>query len=515
MMVFKSNNGNVAMIFAIMLVPVLALIGGALDMSRHRSAENQAQIALDAALLSVAHEHDTKDLSVVQSEVDKKFRKQQSGNKIVVTNLKVWREDEALNASVEGYIETTLLGILGVHRLNLQEVSQIRFSEKSTEIAMVLDITGSMRGQKFSDLKTATLQLLDRFEQINVAVGNNEKYRVSLIPFADYVNVGPDQRNAQWIDRKGRSAISASNLAPGIDRIALYDHLGFEWSGCVEARAYPLDIDATKPTIAQPETLFTPLFHPDEPDDDTQYQNSYIDDYMPTGDILADTGNIHKYGIAPGDEKISSRWTSVPIQVPDLENIKDPSRDTPNPGFRCPTQPIVPLTGDYNRLRAAVNGLEISGATNLTNGLAWGWRTLSNDEPFRQAAPHNSDMIEKKLILVTDGNNYIKELDNDYGARYSAYGYKANGRLILSTGESEDDIEREMDRRTAKVCENIKKAGITLYVIRVEMDDERSENLMRACASSPEHFLDVSSSEKLDETFKLISRRVTNLYLSK
>lgn len=54
---FRNIRGNVAIIFAVALVPILGLVAGAIDTSRHRSAENAAQVALDAALLNVAHEH--------------------------------------------------------------------------------------------------------------------------------------------------------------------------------------------------------------------------------------------------------------------------------------------------------------------------------------------------------------------------------------------------------------------------------------------------------------------------
>jgi Flp pilus assembly protein TadG len=62
------------------------------------------------------------------------------------------------------------------------------YSDRHIEVAMMLDITGSMAGQKIKDLKTAANAALDAF------LGGQDpakpRVRVSIVPYADAVNAG-------------------------------------------------------------------------------------------------------------------------------------------------------------------------------------------------------------------------------------------------------------------------------------------------------------------------------------
>jgi Flp pilus assembly protein TadG len=67
-----ANRGNVAVLFAITLVPVLGLIGAAIDYSRANSARSSMQAALDSTALMLS-----RDLSqglIAPSEIDARGR---------------------------------------------------------------------------------------------------------------------------------------------------------------------------------------------------------------------------------------------------------------------------------------------------------------------------------------------------------------------------------------------------------------------------------------------------------
>ena len=72
-----------------------------------------------------------------------------------------------------------------------------------------------------------------------------------------------------------------------------------------------------------------------------------------------------------------------------------------------------------------------------------------------------------------------------------------------------------MDERTLLACENAKDEGIRIFTIRVSLEDERSEDLLRACASAPEDYIDVPDSDRLDEAFRQITDRISQLYLTR
>lgn len=65
----RDRRGNFGVLFAIMVLPVLAVMGAAVDYSRIRHAQNQLQSAGDAALLaSVREAHDPSSLLYLARE---------------------------------------------------------------------------------------------------------------------------------------------------------------------------------------------------------------------------------------------------------------------------------------------------------------------------------------------------------------------------------------------------------------------------------------------------------------
>lgn len=508
-MTFWSDvRGNTAAILAICLLPMLAIAGGAIDLTRHRTATVETQAALDAALLYIAHETGKRPDPILEREAEGVFLSEMEGRHINVHDFTFARDGEIMRASVDADISTTLLGLIGVNRLAILRNAEVRFSERKFELALALDTTGSMRGDKMDKLKDASTLLVNK---LSASTAKLENRKFSLIPFATWVNVGPDMRTENWIDKSGQSSVSASNLLPNTNRTALYAKLGEAWPGCVEARAYPYDTDDTTPHPGDKETLFTPSFYPDEPDDRRSYANDYLNDGIWSWNPMTLIANVAKYGLGAGgrlpDEAVGKK-----------SNYRYYSDvDTPiGPGFNCSTRPVTPLTTNARTITDEIGLLEAEGSTNITEGLAWAWRTLSPGRPFTEGAPYTDKSTEKIIVLLTDGNNHVSRRSDARGSDYSAYGYIANGRMNLAVGASQRDIWNEMDKRTLETCQNAKSAGIIVYTIRLELSgDPRSENLLRECATSPSHYLDVPDADELEAAFNDIADDILDLYLSR
>ncbi|TGQ78859.1 VWA domain-containing protein, partial [Mesorhizobium sp. M8A.F.Ca.ET.208.01.1.1] len=63
------------------------------------------------------------------------------------------------------------------------------YSDKTVEVAMMLDVTGSMAGQKIKDLRAAASNAVDSFLTGQNAA--NPRVRVAIVPYANSVNAGP------------------------------------------------------------------------------------------------------------------------------------------------------------------------------------------------------------------------------------------------------------------------------------------------------------------------------------
>ncbi len=571
---YSDRNGNVAMIFALCLIPLLMLMGGAIDLSRQRGSEVGAQNALDAALLAVAHEALGKNEAELTKDARSWFEAQLLNSNMDIVSFEVSKTDSTLFAQMVGKVDTTFLAIFGIGDLKVVRTAQVQFGLQKVEVALVLDTTGSMGNiasetrtcgkygctggkTKLKVLQEAATSMMNALETANA---DTDQLQVSIVPFATYVNVGKENINESWLDTEGKSPIHGDNLVDGLNRLQLYNHLGYEWKGCVEARPHPHEVRDTTPRISKPETLFVPVFHPDEPDAGrygNSYPNNYVGDAASLGIPFLDVGNPIKYGVPDSilvdlvaglsgttrslangllngsddcegsvdlnnglgnndclDPYNSANWEKVTV----FSNYKFYSdvTTTIGPQFGCEMRPITPLTADYDKLRSEIDQLVASGSTNTSEGIAWGWRVLSPGAPFKEADKY-SDGVNKVLVLLSDGNNMIVERSSWPGkSDYSAYGYLANERLDGTDANSDQgDILDAMDDLTLETCKNVKASGVRIITIRLDQTDSRSAKILKTCASSEKDYIDVQNTSELTDAFAKVTENITRLYLSK
>jgi Flp pilus assembly protein TadG len=190
-----STRGNVAMIFAISL-PVLVMITmGGVDINRAATVRANLQDALDAATLAAARSSATTeaDLTAIGTKALKANLQNYPGinlanatftlnaDQIVISNATVNVKTLVANIVLPPYgklLDDTLP--VGAH-------SEVNRSSKNIEVGLVLDITGSMAGQRIADLKTAAAQLVD----IVVQTQQTPYYtRMAIVPYSIGVNMG-------------------------------------------------------------------------------------------------------------------------------------------------------------------------------------------------------------------------------------------------------------------------------------------------------------------------------------
>ena len=143
----------------------------------------------------------------------------------------------------------------------------------------------------------------------------------------------------------------------------------------------------------------------------------------------------------------------------------------------------------------------------------WGWRTLTNREPFTEGAPSKKLGVRKILVLLTDGTNSLGTVPNSTGSSYSSFGYLADGRLGLTSGTNEE-VTEAMNAKTLAACTNAKADGIEIYTIRLEEPNVTTGTLLQDCASGADHYLDVPNRSMLDEAFAAIAKKIVQIRLA-
>jgi Flp pilus assembly protein TadG len=202
----RSEKGNVAMLFALACLAIFPLVGFAIDMSRVMVEKHKLQMATDAAALAAAHDAfmSTEDRrSVVEAylnhleqdigrEIEYELSQDSEGRISLVTRISV---------------NTTIAQIMGRDHVGVTVRSDAVEGGSDIEVAMILDITGSMSGSRITALKAASKDLVN----IVVKDAQDPYYsKVAMVPYSVAVNVGSYAEDARGPIIGGRPITAAT-----------------------------------------------------------------------------------------------------------------------------------------------------------------------------------------------------------------------------------------------------------------------------------------------------------------
>lgn len=324
------------------------------------------------------------------------------------------------------------------------------------------------------------------------------------------------------------------------------------WQGCVEARPYPYNNNDAPASAALSDlgvvtgdtaSLFVPMFAPDEPGDVWEVPGE-------TRDSFGVENNWWNDPVTGGGAQRLKNMTKYFVVRP----FDAPVTQGPGPNYSCTTGPITELVDvtipeGLTALKGAIDRMAPNGATNVPEGLAWGWRTVSSGEPFTGGRPESERGNDKVVIVLTDGaNTYytpesIGKRDHaDSKSTYSAYGYQKPGyngtgtaRLFLGASGavghfdySNANYTRALNEQLAMLCDNAKEAKVMVMTVALDLNQtnttERAQiDGLRTCSSDSRFRRDPNDSSKpaklfwnatgatLSETFKEIADELSNL----
>jgi Flp pilus assembly protein TadG len=217
-----ARDGNVAMMFGLLVIPLMMAGGVAVDFARAAHARSAVQEAADEALLRAAR---FKTMNPKSSDADlvELARKIVAATvaklNVSIENFEVLYDPatEEFRLSISGKVPTTLLAAVGTKTLGIDTVSAVKLGKPPyMEVALALDNTGSMNdNDKIGHLKTAAQGMVNSLFAMKSA-----GLKVGLVPFAQYVNVDPANSGQSWVAPDDAS-----------------------WSGCVGSRNYPSNIE--------------------------------------------------------------------------------------------------------------------------------------------------------------------------------------------------------------------------------------------------------------------------------
>ena len=521
--------GSTLALVAAAIMPLLALIGGGIDISRGYLSESRLQQACDAGVLAARKRLGSEVVTtgVVPDDVaqtgqrffDVNFADGAYGTTDRSFTMRL-ESDYSITGTAAVTVPTTIMRLFGDTSVHASVTCQARLNFSNTDVMMVLDTTGSMGDVLPGDSVTkiaALRQVVKSFyNQLEASKAAGTRVRYGFVPYSVNVNVGgllksdwlvdnwsyqgrqataPGDPSSQWTYAPMTYDLSLVKGASGNDppRLATMSvqmggtpvtptPLSATFVGCIEeratydiddydnvdfTRALDLDLD-TVPTPGNPATQWRPMFH----------QISYLRSLTWSG------GSLTPDPVTTGQDFVNANEAGHSV---------------------CPAPARKLDTISSGDLDTYLNALTPAGNTYHDIGMIWGGRLLS---PTGLFADENADQPDRptsrNLIFLTDGET--APLDISYGA----YGIEPLDKRRWSPG-SPETLTQVVESRFTVACKEVKKRNITVWVVGfgTEMTD-----MLKDCAGDG-HWFQANDAGELTSVFSSIAKAMGDLRIGK
>jgi Flp pilus assembly protein TadG len=537
-----AEQGNIAVIFAIALLPLLSFVGAAVDYSRANNARTSMQSALDSTALMLA-----KDLTagrITTSDIDTKgkqyFASLYSAKGATFSSGDVHATYTAKDASgastvvvtASGQINTEFMKVVGFPTLGFNTQSTSSWGQARMRVALVLDVTGSMASDdKMPNLQSAAKSMIDTLSNLNATAGD---VYISLIPFSRDVNIGSANTTyVVWSNWESEpAAIKTSkpanwqNYGPGSK--CPFSNESFE---CVvsSTSGSATSVDGSGNNVVPSTGYICPGL-------DSSTQNYYNGCYSSVDLGTTTTRNFctnnskcactYKRGMIGGtgstctcsgsggstscSETVKnynhvwvindhSTWNGCVI---DRDQNYDTTNDAPTLGdsakmfyaeqyVSCP-KALTPMSNAWSTLKTNIGNLSPAGNTNQAIGAAWGWFSLSQSAPLSAPAKDSGYSYVDYLVIVSDG---------------------------LNTQDRWYTDQTSIDNRQKILCDNLKKAPYNVNVFAIQINTsttnpDPTSAVLQYCASGASNFQMITSADQTAAAFQNVTTQLSRLHLS-
>lgn len=239
----RDTSGNIALIFALMAVPLFAAMGLALDYAFAARERTDLQNAIDAAAISLAKMPKNTSNAVLKQKAEQFVAAMMPNAAAQNIQIAVTTARGELEVTATADYPTLVVRVLDLvtgddshDTMKIDTAAKAKWGGGRVEVALALDNTLSMdSSSKMKELKKAVKAMID---DIEAAVVDDDDARIAIIPFNTVVKIGTGYKDQSWMSYKPDN--NASNNDDRVKKSA--------WKGCVMDRDQPNDTKDTTPT---------------------------------------------------------------------------------------------------------------------------------------------------------------------------------------------------------------------------------------------------------------------------
>lgn len=522
----RQRRGSLLTWAAFLMVPLIGFVGLGIDTSRAYLMRARLSQALDAAALTAGRS--TADQTGAEERARMIFKANLppgymdatvSGPTFVFNTA-----DHTVTVTASAVVPTYFVYLLGFESVTVSANTQVKRNANSLEIALVLDVTGSMAGSKITDLKLAAKDLIDTV----VWVDQSQYYsKVAIIPYSMGVNAGTYAAQV-------RGAVPTKSITGA-------------------TKANPVVITSANHGFSNGDKIFITGVN-----GMTQINNNLSNSATATTSpkywVVANrTANSFTLTRSDGSQASGKNWSSYSSSgtihcmvngceyqfFTDATNTADvfrtstcvserigtqaytdaaPSaallgRNYPAANNPCLSSTILPLSPDKTALKNKIDSLTTSGSTAGQIGIAWGWYMISPNFSYlwpgaTAPAPYGTPETIKIAVIMTDGE-FNTAYCNGIISKDSGSGSGNAGDHINCNATNGSALSQAL-----QMCTAMKQAGITIFTVGFELDTQAAKDLMTQCASGPTYAYLASNGAALQEAFRSIAVNISRLRIS-
>lgn len=178
------QSGNMSYVAIAGSLVMLVFGGIGVDMMHAELKRNKVQNTLDRAVLAAANIDNEMDPTFVVNDY---FRAMNMADTLSSVEVQQGINSKRVTASGETTIPSNFMSLIGVDTLAAAGRARAENAGALMEISLVLDISGSMSGQKIEQLKTAAKSFVD---MVLGEGGAESNVTISIVPYNATVNLG-------------------------------------------------------------------------------------------------------------------------------------------------------------------------------------------------------------------------------------------------------------------------------------------------------------------------------------
>lgn len=203
------QRGNAMMLTAAAIVPVIGIVGSAIDIGRAYMTQLRLQQACDAGVLAgrramAAGLYDDADKAEANKMFGFNFPTGIYGSRSIAFDSQSEKSD--VNGTASAILPTAMMYIFGKTQFNLAVACTAKLEISNVDVMMVLDVTGSMKDKAVSsdsDTKIVALRkaAIDFFDTLTNADVGDGRLRFGVVPYSSTANVGQIllAKNSAWL----------------------------------------------------------------------------------------------------------------------------------------------------------------------------------------------------------------------------------------------------------------------------------------------------------------------------